>query len=673
LGLAVGLCACDLRGRDGLQPAAPQTELISRELLFGRPDRAQVRISPDGRMLSFLAPRDGGMALWLAPVSSPGQARLISGDARDVTWHAWAPDGRLVLYMRRGAGEADGALFSVDLSNGQRQSLGAGRIDILGLSARDPSHAIVALNERDPVWRDVYSIDLRTGERTVLLRNERKFSDFLLDRNNRVRLATRMVATGELQFWARRSDQEEWSLLMSAPFEDSQSTRPLAFDSEGKTFLMLDSVGRDRTALVRVNADTGEKSVLGESPRADVADVWIDAESFEPQAFAAEYLKLDWQPLSAEGKADIDYLKERLDGEPIVTSRSKDDSRWIILEDHPTLPPRIYLYERRDNRYLRLLFNQRPQLTSEPLQPMIPVEINARDGLTLVSYLTLPPGSDLDGNGRPDAPQPLVLLVHDGPWSRDRHAFRADHQWLANRGYAVLSPNFRGSSGFGKAFANAGNREWGAKMQQDLIDAVDWAVARGVARPDAVASYGAGYGGYATLLALSDFPETFACGVAIAPPADLESYLSAARFRSELDTLALRVGDPRSPSGRALLRERSLARRAGRIEDPLLIVRPLAAEAGRRQALDQAVATAAETAAVTYLEFAEDGAAVPSEAQAIGMRAVAEGFLAQCLGGRSEPPHGEVAQAGLRVRLNANPALDRVLETAAAAEEISRR
>lgn len=634
------LSGCNFDARDGLGLASQEAALIPREALFGPPERSQVGISPDGRYLAFLAPRNGALDLWVAPVSSPGQARLMSeaGEA-PIVWHAWSADAGVLLYTRLHSDETK-SLYSVNLADGLQQALTppeGRRLRVLSLTPRDPGAVLVAMHERDTGWPDVFSIDVRSGESTVVFRNDRGFSDFWADRDHNLRLARRSLPSGEVQYWVRGRAQEPWALLLSAPFEDSHLVRPVGFDSEGRTFLMLDSVGRDRAALVRVNAATGEKTVLGESPRADISEVWIDAETFEPQVFGAQYLKLDWQPLSAEGKADLDYLKQRLDGDPQVISRTRDDGRWIILEEGPMTPPRLYLYDRRDGRSLRLLFSQRPQLASEPLQPMIPIEINARDGLTLVSYLTLPPGTDADGNGRPESPQPLVLLVRDRPWGRDGYKFSTLHQWLANRGYAALSVNFRGSAGFGKAFGNAGNREWGAKMQQDLLDAVDWAVARQVAAPDKVAIFGESYGGYAVLAGLSENPEVFACGVAAAAPADLEQYLSSPQVRAELDDLMLRVGDPRTAGGRALLRERSPLRRLGRIEDPLLLVHGLQDPRVRRATVEQVASAVARAAPLTYLAFPDEGHVLRNPANRIAFYAAAEHLLSGCLGGRAEP------------------------------------
>ena len=655
------VAGCRFGGGDGDRPGEAAAPLIPREVLFGNPDRAQARISPDGRWLAYLAPRGGVRQLWWAPVASPGQARLLAGEQTgDLSWLEWSADGRYVLYLQDDGGDENWVLWAVDVSTGEHRALTPTRgasVRVLNLSPRDPAAALVALNDRDAGWWDVYSVDVHTGEREIVFKNERGFNGFWADRDNRLRLASRTLPSGEVEFWTREA-MGEWRLLFTAPFEDSQSVRPIAFDDEGRSFLMFDSIGRDRAALVRVDSSSGEKAVLGESLRADVSALWINNATAAPQAYGSHYLKLDWQPLpGADAKADIAYLKARLSGDFRVVTRTRDDARWLVREEGPVTPPRVHLYDRRDSRSLRELFSERPQLDSFALQPMIPVEINARDGLTLVSYLTLPPGSDPDGDGRPQEPAPLVLLVHDGPWARDGYGFSAEHQWLANRGYAVLSVNFRGSTGFGKAFVNAGNREWGAKMQQDLLDAAAWAVSQGVAAPERVAIMGGGYGGYAVLSGLAFTPEAFACGVARAAPANLEAMLAGARpaLRPELETLALRVGDPRTREGRALLRERSPLRRAGRIVDPLLLAYGENDVRVPRAETDQLLGTLrSQEAPATFLSFAGEGARFESAANRLAYFAVTEAFLGQCLGGRVEPFGDDLARSSLRVRLGAD-------------------
>lgn len=628
-------------------PVAPPQ--IARADLFGDPVRSGAQLAPRGDRIAFLAPRDGVTNLWVFSVGAMDQALAVTDDrGRGVRAFRWATDSATLLYLLDDAGNGATRLYAVDAGGGEPRALTpAGvRAEIIGLSANDPGHAVITLNQRDPNWPDLYRIDLATGARTLMQRNGntaavRGFTRFVLDRDNNLRLGLKTLADGGAEMFARNADGR-WYSLLTIPFEDAPSSQPLAFDADGRTFLMFDSTGRDRAALVRVDAYSAAKTVLGESGRADVADVWLDPATNAPEAFAADYLRREWRAIGPDAQADLDFLDRQLTGDFSVVSRSADDARWIVEEEDPSTPARSYLYDRGDlaNRRLTLLFRHRPGLDGAPLQAMTPVEIEARDGLTLVSYLTLPIGSDTNNDGRPEAPTPLVIAPHDGPWARDSYGFNALHQWLANRGYAVLSVNFRGSTGLGKAFLNAGNREWGAKMQEDLLDAVQWAVSNGVARADRVAILGSGFGGYAALAGLAFTPDQYRCGAAIGAPANLTAVLDNAP-PSRRDDLYLRVGDTRTAEGRQLLRERSPVLRANQITHPLMLALGERDAGASRGEFDQiAQSLRGRRIGLTYLAFPEEGRDLARPQDRLAFYAVLEHFLGACLGGRIEPVGG---------------------------------
>lgn len=643
--------------------AAP---LIPRQMLFGPPERENIRISPDGRNIAFLSPRNGRANVWLAPATSPSQARLLTDERSGgpLIWLEWSAGGRYLLTAQETpAGQR--RYVSVEAASGFSRPLHPSEAIepvFVGQSARDPGFALLSWRMAENEAADVYRVDLRTGDSSRIFRNEPRFERVWADRRNEVRLGVQRLPDGQLEFWTRAAGAAPWSLLFTAPFEDALLVSPLSFDDSGRSVLMLDSTGRDRAALVRVDVASGQKSVIGESRRADVSEVWLNQASLEPQAYGAQYLKPDLQPLSPDAKADLEYLRDKLSGDLEVVSRSRDDMRWVLIEQSPTAAPRAYLFDRREGQSLRLLFSVNPQLASQPLQPMTPVEIGARDGLTLVSYLTLPAGADADGDNRPDRALPLVLIAHDGPWRREGYGFDPVHQWLANRGYAALTVNFRGSSGFGKAFINAGNREWGGAMQQDLLDALDWAVAERIAPPDKIAIFGRGYGGYAAVMALAMHPDLFACGVAAWAPLDLEAYAASTMRKGTavgLDLFSLRIADPKTPAGRAFLRDRSPLRRVDAISDPLLLVQG-ADEPEPLQKATAAFVAALESrrAALTHATLAGSGA-FSAPADRVAFHGLAEVFLAQCLGGRAEPLGGALEAGGIRLHSGAEhvPAL----------------
>ena len=646
------------------EPTAP-TPLISRAALFADPAFLSPRLSPDGAQIAFLAPAGGYLNLWVAPSGDPGQARVLTQEAtRGLRWFTWSGDGSHLIYRQDDRGDENWRLYALPAVGGEPIALtpSGARAELVSVAAADPGSVLVTINERDRAWPDVYRVTLATGERTLVERNTQSFSNWLADRGNRLRAATKTLPDGSQEIWVRDSRSRDgagrWRRLSGIAFEDVSMTRLIGFEADGEHIVMIDSTGRDKAALVRMDAVTGEREVLAESPAADVVDVWINPITYAPEAFAVEFLRREWRGLTDAATAQLDALDATFEGDFTVVSRSQDDSLWVVEETGPTRPTRSALFRPAappaptvgpaamivgQNAAAAVeaaaLFEHYPQLDGISLQPMIAREITASDGLTLVSYLTLPFGSDPDGDGLPDTPAPLVLLVHGGPWARDSFGFDPRHQWLANRGYAVLSVNFRGSTGFGKAFLNAGNLEWGRRMQQDLSEAVSWAVAEQIADPTRVAIMGGSYGGYAALAGLAFTPDLYACGVSLVGPSNLTSLLNAippywAAFRAELHT---RVGDPTTSEGRQLLRERSPLFSASAIRAPLLV-----GQGGRdprvpRAESDQIVAAvAARRAPVTYLLFPNEGHGLARPQNRLAWYAATEGFLGQCLGGAVE-------------------------------------
>ena len=401
----------------------------------------------------------------------------------------------------------------------------------------------------------------------------------------------------------------------------------------------IDSRGRNTAALVAQDVATGEKTVIAQNDKADIGGAMADPRTGEIEAYSFTYLTTEWTAIDPEIKASLDWLDTRLEGNFGVQSRTEDDSKWVVWNDPLTAPTKAYIFDR-DGETLTEFYNARPELAGAPLQTMHPLELTSRDGLTLPSYLTLPPGSDADGDGTPEAAVPLVLMVHGGPWARDGYGYNSYHQWLANRGYAVLSVNFRGSTGFGKEFISAGDLEWGRKMHDDLIDAVDWAVAEGITDADKVAIMGGSYGGYATLAGLTFTPETFACGIDIVGPSNLETLLETIPpyWEPLIAQFHERMGNPNTPEGLAMLKERSPLHSADRIVKPLLIGQGANDPRVKQAESDQIVAAMQEkNIPVTYVLFPDEGHGFAKPNNNIAFNAVAENFLATCLGGRAEP------------------------------------
>lgn len=627
--------------------------LIPRAALFGNPVRTQARLSPDGRYISFLAPKDGVLNVWLAPFGKLDAAKPITDDRkRGIRSHEWAADARHVLFLQDEGGDENWRLFTVDVESGKQLDLTPMKevqAQIVGISHKLPGVVLVGLNDRAPEWHDLYSIDLNTGARTLVEKNDQDYAGYVADLDLKPRLAVKTLAEGGGEIHRRTA--KGWEKLLSYGQEDSLTTQPLAIEGDGKNALLVSAVGRDKAALLRLDIGTGEQSVIGESPRADVSTAWIEPRTHAVQAFGVEYLATELKGLTPAANKDIAVLKAALGPQFDVVSRTLDDRKWVVVVDDPVHVMSSHLYDR-DTGKVTKLFDQRPDLAGAPMQPMWPREITSRDGRKLVAYLTLPPDSDTNSDGVPDKPVPLVLNVHGGPWARDSFGFDPEHQWLANRGYAVLSVNYRGSTGFGKDFINAADREWAGTMHADLIDAVDWAVQQKIAIKDKLAIYGGSYGGYATLVGLTFTPEKFTCGVDIVGPSNLATLLASIPpyWKAFYDDMARRIGDPRTDEGRKLLAERSPLTHVDAIKRPLLIAQGANDPRVKQAEADQIVESMkAKKLPVTYVLYPDEGHGFARPQNRLSFYAIAEGFLAQCLGGRQQPIGADFAGSSVKV------------------------
>ncbi|HZN66897.1 MAG TPA: S9 family peptidase, partial [Tepidisphaeraceae bacterium] len=436
----------------------------------------------------------------------------------------------------------------------------------------------------------------------------------------------------------------------------------------GRYVYGTDSRGRDTAALVVIDSNDGQTQVLAEDPRADATgDVFVHPKQKHVQAAAFNYERREWKVIDPDVKADFEYLKTVVDGDFDVTSRTLDDKTWTVAYVVSDGPVRYYVYDRPAKK-ATFLFTNRPALEQLKLAKMRAVTIKSRDGLDLVSYLTLPVGT-LAGIPHPkhgdrkklgDAPRakplPMVLLVHGGPWSRDVWGLNSSHQWLANRGYAVLSVNYRGSTGFGKKFVNASNREWGGKMHDDLIDAVNWAVKQGYADKDKVAIMGGSYGGYATLVGVTMTPDVFACGVNIVGLSNLLTFLKTIPpyWESGRAMWYARMGDETTEEGRKLLEERSPLTHVDKIKKPLLIGHGANDPRVKQSESDQIVKTMQEKGLpVTYVLYPDEGHGFGRPENRLSFNAVAEQFLARHLGGRAEPVGKDFEGSTIEVKAGA--------------------
>jgi len=631
-----------------------EVELIPRESLFGNPERANVQLSPDGKYLSWIAPLDGTINVWVAPADDLSQAKAVTRDtARGIRSYFWSYQPDTVLYLRDSGGDEDFHLYAADLSTGESRDLTPYEkttAQVVGVSDRQPGTILVGMNDRDPKWHDLYRVDLASGERSLVERNTQEIAGYVADADYTLRFASRSRPDGGEDLLRRAG--EGWEKYDEIPFEDGMTTGFAGMTKDGGTLYMRDSRGRDTAALFAIDAASGGKTLVHEDARADIGGNLRDPQTGKVQAVSVNYLREQWTTLDDAIKADLGKLEGIGPGEASINTRTLDDKTWIVAYSAAESPVEYYRYDRGGDGQLTRLFSGRPALEGKPLVPMWPLEITSRDGRTLVSYLTLPAHADANGDGKADKPVPMVLLVHGGPWGRDAYGYSSYDQWLANRGYAVLSVNFRGSTGFGKAFTNAGDGEWAGKMHDDLIDGVQWAVQQGVTTQDKVAIMGGSYGGYATLVGLTFTPDAFACGVDIVGPANLNTLLSTVPpyWASFFEQLARRMGDPRTEEGKAWLTERSPLTRVDAISKPLLIGQGANDPRVKQDESDQIVnAMTAKDIPVTYVLFPDEGHGFHRPENNKAFNAVAEGFLSQCLGGRAQPIGEEFAGSSITV------------------------
>jgi dipeptidyl aminopeptidase/acylaminoacyl peptidase len=671
------------------QPAQPNTpqaaakpqpkadpSLPPRALFSGNPDYINPQVSPDGKTLSWIAPFEGVLNVWTAPIDAPDKAQpLTTVKDRPLMRYHWAYDGKHLLYLKDSGGDENFHIYAVEVKTKKTRDLTdlpKVRAQLLAVSIKKPNEIAVALNDRDPRHHDVYKIELSSGKRTLLEKNEAGYMELNVDLDLNVRLASKERPDGGADLF-KKGKGGKWEPFMTITMEDAFTTSPWTFDLTGKTLYMMDSRERNTAGAFAVDMATGKKTLIGDDPRADVSNAIFHPKTNQIQAIAVNYERVDWKIVDKSIEPDFTTLKNVIKGEIMVSSRSLDDKQWIVSDMVDDGPVRIYRYDR-TTKTPHFLFVHRKAIDGMTLAKMHPVVVKSRDGLELVSYVSLPPSSDPEGDGKPNAPLPLVLQVHGGPWGRDDWGYSGLDQWLASRGYAVLSVNFRGSTGFGKSFLNAANGEWGRKMHDDLIDAVEWAVKSGVAQKDKIAIMGGSYGGYATLVGLTFTPDAFACGVDIVGPSNIQTLLETIPpyWAPMIEMFTKRIGgDHRTEEGRKFLAERSPLNFVEKIKRPLLIGQGANDPRVKQSESDQIVkAMQAKNIPVTYVVFPDEGHGFHRAENRTAFDAVTEAFLAQCLGGAYQPVGNDFAGSTITVPVGAEwvAGIEQALETAKTAQ-----
>ncbi len=609
--------------------------LIPRSVLFGNPQNAAPRISPDGKTLAYLAPEDGVLNVWVRTVGGADDRAITHDRHRGIRSYFWQPGSVHILYLQDTGGNENDHIYQVPLAGGAPRDLtpfANVRAAVVAVDDRHPEFMLVALNQRTEELHDVYRLNFSTGELALDTKNPGDVSEWRADHDFAVRGALGHLEGGIQEIRVRDRAGAPWKVLQQwGPDETMGGVA--GFSPGNEDIWLISSVGANTARLVETDIATGVERVVAEDPHYDVAGISVNPQTYELEAVAFVRAKLEWQITDARVAGDWEFLRKASSGEIHIESRTYADDIWVVSMSSDDVPARFFLYYRASRR-LEFLFAARPDLERYTLAKMQPVSFPARDGLKLHGYLTLPPQT---------APlPPMVMLVHGGPWVRDEWGYNGLVQLLANRGYSVLQVNYRGSTGYGKDFLNAGDREWSGKMHCDLLDAKSWAVANGYADPKRVAIMGGSYGGYATLVGLAFSPGEFACGVDIVGPSNLATLLESippywAPYRA---MLYKRVGNPETEP--EFLRARSPLYRASEIRDPLLIGQGANDPRVKQSESDQIVAAMrANQKDVEYIVFEDEGHGFVRPENNMRFFAAAEQFLARHLGGEAEPPGAE--------------------------------
>ncbi|MFC1703752.1 alpha/beta fold hydrolase [Candidatus Omnitrophota bacterium] len=580
---------------------AEPAQYIPLEVLFGNPEKARPGISPNGTLLSYLAPFEGVTNIWVKSLGASDDRVVTRDSTRGIWYYFWADDNRHIIYLQDADGDENWHLYSIDLETSVIRDLtpflGA-KAGVIATDNNFPDYVLVRLNTRDERIFDVYRVNLKTGAVIEEVRNPGDIVSWQTDNDFRIRLAYKAMPGGGTRLLLRKNGRSKFKEFITWPVDEYGGV--LGFAPGSRYVYITDSRGTDTSRLYKMHVRTRRKKLIVFDEEVDIGPVMIHPTKHHLQAAGFVKEKLKWVVLDKKIKDDFETIQEISSGNVHIVSRDISDKKWIIGFVKDNAPVDYYFYNR-ETKSSSFLFSVRPKLKEYTLAKMQPVTITARDGLNMQCFLTLPTGRE--GNNLP-----LVLLVHGGPWSRDSWGYDAEVQWLANRGFAVLQVNFRGSSGFGKKFLNAGIQEWGRKMQDDLTDAVQWAIDEGFADKNRIAIFGASYGGYAALAGAAFTPDIYRCAVDAFGPSNLISFLNSIPpyWEPKRDMFRVRVGDVEEDE--EMLKQRSPLFSVDKIEIPIFIVQGANDVRVKKEESEQIVeALEKKGIEVEYLVFSDEG------------------------------------------------------------------
>ena len=622
---------------------AQMPTVIDREVFFGNPEYAGAQISPDGKYISFVKPLDGTMNVWVKGVNEPfGSARPMTNDQkRPVRQYFWSRDSKYILFVQDNGGDENFNVYAVDPAaspaSGSKvptaRNITAGqkvRAFIQAVPRSDPDVIYVGLNDRDPAWHDLYKVKISTGERTLIMENKDRLGGYVFDNNDKLRLATRTPQNGDNEILRINPDGSTAKIYTCDLFE---TCGPVGFTKDNKqAYIQTNKGDLDLIELDTLDLDTGKTQKIESDPkgRVDLGNVSFSEVTNDIIAttYEDDRENIVWHDKAY--KKDYDYIKSKLgDREVGFGGSTADETKFIISTNSDVDPGTIWLFDRK-TRDLSTLYQVRENLDRKAMSPMTAIRYKSSDGLEIPAYLTIPKGTS--GKNLP-----LLVIPHGGPWGRDSWGYNSWAQFWANRGYAVLSPNFRASTGYGKKFLNAGNNEWGQKMQDDLTWGVKYLISTGVADPKRVGIIGGSYGGYATLAGVTFTPDLYSAAVAYVAPSNLQTLLQSIPPYWEAGRIIFykRMGDPNTPEGVAQIKRQSPIYFVDKIKTPLMIVQGANdPRVNKREADQMVVALRDRNYPVEYILAPDEGHGFARPVNNMAMFAAAEKFFAKYLGGR---------------------------------------
>ena len=513
---------------------------IPLEDFFRNPEKSAYQISPDGKFISFMAPYESRMNIFVQKTGSDKATRLTSETDRDIAGYYWANADR-ILFLKDSGGDENFALYGVDKDGKNSKCLTCFegvRTQIIDELEDQPDFVIIGLNQRNAMVFDPYRLNIKTGEKEMLAENPGNIQGWMTDHEGKLRIAIAIVDGVNTQLLYRDDESQEFEPVLTTSFKESLSPNFFTFDN--KHLYATSNLGRDKSAAVIFDPKTAkETEVLYENEDFDVGGISYSRKRKVITAASYTSWKRERHFFDDEARTMFEKLESLLSGYEIaITASDKAEENYIIRTYSDRSMGAYYLYDKTKEKLTKIQ-DVSPWLEEDQMAEVKPIQYRSRDGLVIHGYLTLPKGVEAKN-------LPVVVNPHGGPWARDNWGFNPEVQFLANRGFAVLQMNFRGSTGYGKAFWEASFKEWGLSMQNDITDGVYWLIREGIADKDRVAIYGASYGGYATLQGLVVTPTLYAAGVDYVGVSNLFTFMQTIPpyWKPMLDMMYEMVGNP---------------------------------------------------------------------------------------------------------------------------------